>query len=135
MPLGVVSNNQHRTVEHVVAECDLGDLFETWYGRHPTLDGMARRKPDPSYLEHAIEDLGTREVLYVGDSNVDIEAAAEAGVDSAFVRRPHREGYDLRREPTHRIDGLDELPGIVGGERGEPDGDGGEGERTRAETV
>ncbi len=40
-------------------------------------------------------------------------AAANAGVDSAFVRRPHREGYALDAEPTHEIAGLDELPALV----------------------
>lgn len=115
VPRALVSNNQHETVEHIMELFDLHDLFETYYGRKPSLDGMARRKPDPSYIEQAMDDLGTRSVLYVGDSNVDIEAAAAAGIDSAFVARPHRADYPLTREPTYRIDGLDELVELVHG--------------------
>jgi len=115
VPLALVSNNQHETVENILELFDLHHLFETYYGRRPSIDGMARRKPDPSYIEQAMDDLGTRSVLYVGDSNIDIEAAATAGIDSAYVARPHRADYTLNREPTHRIDGLGELLELVCG--------------------
>ncbi|WP_284012881.1 HAD family hydrolase [Halobaculum litoreum] len=110
--LGLVSNNQHATVEAVVDAHGLGELFATAYGRDPTVAGVARRKPDPHYLERALADLGTRNALYVGDSRVDVAAAAAAGVDSAFVWRDHREGYDLEgEEPTHEVETLAALPG------------------------
>ena len=38
-----------------------------------------------------------------------IVAANRAGIDSAFVRRPHRGGYTLAAEPTYELDSLDEL--------------------------
>ncbi len=120
VPLGIVSNNQHRTVEHIVEECDLAGVFDTYYGRHPTLSGMATRKPDPSYIEDAMADLGTREVLYVGDSNVDVAAADAAGIDSAYVERPHRSEEYLRADPTHTLSGLDDLPALVAGKREKP---------------
>lgn len=110
--LAVVSNNQHATVEAVVESHGLSDLFVTAYGRTPTIEGVTRRKPDPHYIDRALDDLGTRDALYVGDSRVDVEAAAAAGVDSAFVRRPHRHGYDLPIEPTYEIESLDELAGL-----------------------
>ena len=85
-----------------------------YYGREPTLSGIERMKPDPHYLEGALSDLKLDPdrdgVLYVGDSESDVVAAAAAGIDSAFVRRPHRRDSDLHATPTHEVRGLDELP-------------------------
>ncbi len=76
--------------------------------------GIARKKPTPYYLELAIEDLGARNPLYVGDSRVDVVAADAAGIDAAFVRRDHRLEYDLTdHEPRYEIDSLEALPELV----------------------
>lgn len=98
--LGVVSNNQHETIEFILDYHGLGDRFETCYGRDPTVAGANARKPDPHYLERALADLGTNAVLYVGDSETDIVAAERAGIDSAFLRREHRSALALSVEPT-----------------------------------
>lgn len=111
--LGLVSNNQHRTVRGILGFYGIDRLFESVYGRPPTRDGIGYMKPDPHHLENVIAEFETNELLFVGDSNVDIEAAAKAGLDSAFIRRPHREGYELRIEPTYRIKSLDDLSRIT----------------------
>lgn len=111
VPTAIVSNNQHATIEHIVSEFGLDATFEAYYGREPTLRGLERRKPDPSYLETALDELGVGSALYVGDSRVDIAAAHAAGVDSAFVNRPHRRDYCLDAEPTYRLDSLADLSG------------------------
>lgn len=116
--LGVVSNNQHRTIEHILEFYDLGGLFETHYGREPTLEGIDRKKPSAYYLERALTDLDTRNALYVGDSGVDVLAAAEAGLDCVFVRRPHREGYELPATPAYEIESLEDLHAILRGDGG-----------------
>jgi phosphoglycolate phosphatase-like HAD superfamily hydrolase len=116
VPLGVVSNNQHETVEHVLDVFGLGDVFETAYGRDPDARGVRRKKPSPYYLNRALADLadfGVENALYVGDSNVDLVAASRAGVDAAFVRRPHRADYSLVREPAHELTSLSELGRLV----------------------
>jgi HAD superfamily hydrolase (TIGR01549 family) len=114
--LGIVSNNQRRTVEHVVEVHGLDGRFAVRYGREPSLDAVPLKKPSPHYIERALADLGVDAdrgaVLYVGDSNVDVLAARRAGVDSAFVRRPHRVEYNLAAEPTHQIDSLYELASV-----------------------
>ncbi|WP_135855348.1 HAD family hydrolase [Halorussus salinus] len=115
--LGIVSNNQHETIAFMVEEFDLGDHFGAVYGRDPTVEGFRRMKPETHYLERALDDLGTRSALYVGDSAADVLAASEAGLDSAFVRRPHRDGYSLPEEPTYEIDRLTELRSLVAGEQ------------------
>jgi phosphoglycolate phosphatase len=116
--LGVVSNNQHRTIEHILEFYELEGLFETHYGREPTLEGIERKKPSAYYLERALSDLDTRDALYVGDSGVDVLAATEADVDCAFVRRPHREGYELPAAPTYEVESLADLHAILRGDGG-----------------
>lgn len=112
--IGVVSNNQHATVEFILDHHDLADHFETAYGRVPTLAGANRKKPDPSYIEQALDDLNTRSALYVGDSEKDVVAAHRAGIDSAFLRRPHRADLDLSVEPTHEVTDLYDLADRLG---------------------
>ncbi|WP_394743400.1 HAD family hydrolase [Natronococcus roseus] len=107
-PTAIVSNNQHETIGNILDHCSLAP-FDVWYGREPTLEGVQRKKPEPYYLERAIDDLGAENPIYVGDSRVDVAAADALGIDAAFVRRDHRRGYDLPTEPTYEIDSLAEL--------------------------
>ena len=107
--VGLVSNNQHHTVGYALDRFGLDGAFETAYGRDHTLEALRRRKPEPHYIDRALSDLGTRDALYVGDSGVDVEAAARAGVDCAFVRRDHRADYRLPAEPDYEVSDLAEL--------------------------
>lgn len=111
-PLALVSNNQHATIQHILDVYDMADRFEVAYGRDPTVDGAQVKKPNPHYILRAMNRLGVEDVLYVGDSNVDVVAANRADIDSAFVRRPHRSDYALAAEPTYELDSLDELPAV-----------------------
>lgn len=108
VPLGVVSNNQHATIEFLLAHHDL-PAFETAYGRRPTLAGAADRKPEPVYIEQALGDLSAERALYVGDSEKDIVAADRAGIDSAFLRRDHVADTELSTEPTFEVTDFREL--------------------------
>lgn len=112
-PLGLVSNNQHATVEFLLDYHGLGGRFETAYGRHPTVTGAERRKPEPHYIETALDDIGTTNALYVGDSEKDIVAAQRAGIDAAFLRRDHVAGVDLSVSPTYEVPSLDALVGTL----------------------
>ena len=113
VPMGIVSNNQHTTIEFLVEYFELDALFETYYGRELTLQGLQRRKPDPHYIERAIADLGAERPIYVGDSRSDVAAADRLGIDSVFVRRPHREGYEVEPEPTYEIASFEALAGVL----------------------
>jgi HAD superfamily hydrolase (TIGR01549 family) len=105
---GIVSNNQHEMVEHVVDYFDLAG-FETYYGRQPTFDGLDRCKPDTTYLERALEELDADRAVYVGDRESDVQVAHDAGIDSAFVRREFNQDSTLAEEPTYDVDSLFEL--------------------------
>lgn len=117
VPLGVVSNNQHATVEGVLDHHGIADRFETRYGRDHSLAGIRQKKPNPYYLEQAIADLDADNPLYVGDSGTDLIAADRAGIAGAFLRRAHRRDYELPISPTHELGSLAELPDLLNGSR------------------
>ncbi|WP_436931313.1 HAD family hydrolase [Halosimplex halobium] len=111
---GIVSSNQQETVDFLLDHFDLGGHFDTAYGREATVESLTLRKPNPHYIERALADLDADSALYVGDNESDIEAAHNAGIDSAFIRRPHRSDWDLNVWPTWDIDSLDRLHDICG---------------------
>lgn len=116
-PLGVVSSNQDATVDFAFEHFGLDRHFDTVYGRPPTVESLHRKKPEPYYLERALADLGAREALYVGDSETDVEAAHAAGIDSAFIRRPHRADLDLSVVPDHELTDLGDVVDLVDRQR------------------
>ena len=79
MILGLVSNFDHpRHVRKHLSEYGLDNLFETII-----ISGEAGvKKPDPDIFRPALSATGLQpdEVVYVGDSKVDIEAAVAAGI-------------------------------------------------------
>lgn len=107
-PIGLVSNNQHATIEFLLAFHDLPH-FETGHGRRPTLAGAAARKPEPDYVEVALAELGGKNALYVGDSEKDVVAARRAGIDAAYLRREHVADVTLTTEPTFEVPDLERL--------------------------
>ncbi|WP_306055997.1 HAD family hydrolase [Natronococcus wangiae] len=111
---GVVSNNHRSTIEFVLDAFDLESLFDTYYGRPKTVESLELKKPNPHYLECALDDLGGETALYVGDSECDVIAADRAGIDSAFVRRAHCGEVSLSTAPTYEVETLREVAEIVG---------------------
>lgn len=109
--IGVVSNNQHQTVEYLLDHHGVTPHVDVTYGRKPTLTDLRRQKPAPHYLNRALTDLGAdpTRTLYVGDSVTDILAARRAGIDAAFLRRSHRQELDLPVAPTFELDSLSEI--------------------------
>jgi haloacid dehalogenase superfamily, subfamily IA, variant 1 with third motif having Dx(3-4)D or Dx(3-4)E len=110
-PLGVVSNNRAATVEHVAADLFPG-RFTVAVGRDPNLEGYRRRKPDPYYIERALDRLGVDHALYLGDRKKDLLAARRAGIDGALVRREFNREVTLD-EPGLEVDGLRGLPALL----------------------
>jgi HAD superfamily hydrolase (TIGR01509 family) len=110
--LGIVSSKYHRRIEAVLEREGLSEAFAVIVGS----DDIAACKPDPSGLLLAIRMLERTpaEVLYVGDSTIDAEAAQRAGTEFAAVLtgvtpREAFAGY----EPRAFMDDLTVLPGMV----------------------
>lgn len=92
--LAVVSNKPHRDSLHVIETLFPRDLFSLVLGRmekFPT-------KPSPEVLRFALETLGAapEDAVYVGDSEVDVRFAANAGLDCLAVSW----GYRTRAQLT-----------------------------------
>jgi HAD superfamily hydrolase (TIGR01549 family) len=111
VPCGIVSTNQHRTIEAILDFHDVRPHFDTHHGREMEVGSLTRKKPNSHYLDRALDELGVEpeNALFVGDSQSDVEAAANAGTDSAFVWRDHRADYDLRASPDYELDNLHDL--------------------------
>ncbi|SNR32145.1 HAD family hydrolase [Halorubrum vacuolatum] len=110
--MGIVSSNQQETIDFIVDHFDGFDLFGAAYGREPTIHSLQLRKPNPHYIEQALADLDAENALFVGDNESDVQAAHNAGIDSAFIRRPHRDEWELNVWPTWEIDCLADLHDI-----------------------
>jgi len=112
--MGIVSSNQQETVDFLLDHFEIRHHFGTAYGREATIESLDLRKPDPHYIDRALSDLDADSALFVGDNESDVRAAENAGIDSAFIRRPHRRDWDLNVWPTWEIDSLEDLLGICG---------------------
>ena len=109
--LGLVSNNRHETVTFVVEHFELP--FAAVRGRPPTIDGSRRRKPDPHYLERTLATLDADGGVYVGDRETDVHAARAAGLEAAYLRRPHNDGVSLPEGTAYELHSLEELPSAI----------------------
>ena len=78
------------------------DKFEFVYGN---LESRVR-KPDPSFINGVIEELGfdKSEVLYIGDSEVDINTANNAGINGLYLSYGYRPKEELLRYTNNIID-------------------------------
>lgn len=112
-PLGVVSNNQRRVVEFILDEYGLRDQFGTIHARPPRMESLQKKKPRPTYLERAMDDLDVTNPLYVGDKVTDVQAGQRAGLDVAFLRREHNADRVIDVDPTYEVTGLDEVVSLV----------------------
>jgi phosphoglycolate phosphatase len=83
--VGVVSNKAHFATAQL-CEYYFGDLVDVAIGENEA--GGVRKKPAPDSVFAAIEAVGgvnPSRVVYVGDSEVDIQTAMNAGVDCVSV--------------------------------------------------
>lgn len=111
--LAVVSNKQDAAVVPL-SRAFFGDRMTVSMGVDEA-SGL-RRKPYPDMVVAAMARLGKRpeECLYVGDSEVDVETAAQAGLDCASVTWGFRERDFLASlHPKYLIDRPEQLLELV----------------------
>lgn len=113
VPAGIVSNNQRRIVEFISDQYGLADHFAAVRAREPQIESLKHKKPSPTFLDQAIDDLAVTDPLYVGDRQSDVIAGERAGVDTAFIRRDHNSDVTLDRVPTHEVGSLEAIPELL----------------------
>lgn len=112
--LAVASNKYQEATEKIIAGCFPQFNFVAVEGQQ---EGR-NRKPDPSIIFSVLEKFPVpkKDVLYIGDSGVDIECAKRACVESIGVSWGFRSASELRRanadfvisRPAEIIDHLDD---------------------------
>jgi phosphoglycolate phosphatase len=118
VPMGLVSDNQPQIVQYLLRRTDLEAAFDTVRCRPVAPRDLRRSKPSPDNLKAAMSDLDVSDPVYVGDRDVDVEAARRVGIDAVRVDRdrdgeatPDAESRPV--QPTHVITSLYQLPEVV----------------------
>jgi phosphoglycolate phosphatase len=110
--LAVITNKAMRFTTLMLQELDLAKYFDLTLSG----DSLPQKKPDPAPLLHAAKFFGIHpsELLMVGDSENDIEAAHNAGSPSFFVAYGYFQGDDVRAlKPTAIVADLVEAANLI----------------------
>lgn len=115
--LGVLSNKPQVMSERVMSGCFPRGLFAVVSGQTETLP----LKPDPALLNETMKKLGLSpsEVLYVGDSDTDVQFAVNAEVPCIGCAWGYRgKAFLMEHGATAVIDSPEELIGFLSGQEG-----------------
>lgn len=107
--LGICTNKPERPTGTVLAHLDMARYFPVVVGG----DTLSVRKPDPAPLKEAIRRIGARDIVFVGDSEVDAETAEMAGVPFALFTEGYRKTPVEYLRHSARFDNFNDLPTIV----------------------
>lgn len=111
-PVGIVTSKFQKTAEWTLRHVGLAPYVDVVVGA----DTVARPKPDPEPVRHALERLGRRpaEALFLGDSPHDVAAGNAAGVVTAAALWGACPRSCLEpAAPDHWLASIGELPGLV----------------------
>ena len=108
-PLGVCTNKPGVPTRALLRHMGIDSMF----GVVVAGDTLPRRKPAPDMLLHANEALGGGGCLYVGDSEIDSQTAANAGIPFALFSGGYRK-KPVEQIPCNRVfHAFDELPALA----------------------
>jgi phosphoglycolate phosphatase len=113
MPMAVLTNKPVRVSRDIIAGLGLGDYFRMVYGGN----SFERKKPDPMGVETILLEFGAapEQVMIVGDSEIDVQTARNAGVWACGVTYGFG-SYQLDAFPPDLvIDSLTQLPPHLSG--------------------
>lgn len=121
LPMAVLTNKPVRFSEHILEGLGLSKYFRFVYGGN----SFETKKPDPAGMEALLREFGTapRETMLVGDSEVDVQTARNAGTWVCGVT------YGLGSErlaeypPDLLLASLEELAGHLDGNQRRSRGD------------
>ena len=113
-PLAVVTNKNTDQAREVLDHLKLLPLLDVVV----TGQDVGAMKPEPKSLHRAMALLECSDGVMVGDSVVDLQAAAAADLPFIAIRGGDNRGRDIADElpmPRAVIDGLDEIPAVMKG--------------------
>jgi HAD superfamily hydrolase (TIGR01549 family) len=110
----LASSASEKDLEHFLDLLDARDLVDAW----TTSGDVERTKPHPDIVQAALEKAGTKDAVMVGDSRWDVEAAANAGLETVCVITGGWSEQELRDHGAAAVfdslvqlrEGLDETP-------------------------
>ncbi len=111
MPMGVLTNKPARISVRILNSLGLGNYFRAIYGGN----SFEAKKPDPFGANQILREFGiaAREALLVGDSEVDVQTARNAGTQAAAVNY----GFGLHDRAAYPadiyLDRFADLAGVV----------------------
>jgi HAD superfamily hydrolase (TIGR01549 family) len=76
----LASSSNEDDLSFFLEQLGVGDLVQ-----YTTADDVERSKPHPDVVHAALEKAGTEDAVMIGDSRWDIEAAANAGLETVCV--------------------------------------------------
>jgi pyrophosphatase PpaX len=114
--MALITTSKHDFVKHLLDKYDMTHYFDAIIAG----DNVTHHKPHPEPIEKALEALGGNkdEAVMIGDSDKDIGAAQNAGVDSILFYPPeHVKFYKLEAlkqlKPTHIVEDFRQILQIV----------------------
>ena len=109
--LGVVTNKGLPLTLYSLEICHINSLFDVVI----SADDVASPKPNPAGIEMALKRLNIknkREVLYIGDNDIDYETASNAGLDTMLVTWGPRE-IKVIGKAKYAVNSYRELGGLL----------------------
>ena len=103
-----VTNKPEQPARMIIEQLGLAHYFDDVIGG----DRFTQRKPDPIQLLHCVGHYGVEksQVLMIGDSVNDVEAARRAGIDCIVVSYGYNHGENIADcQPQQIVDDLREL--------------------------
>ena len=114
--MALITTSTRENVLHLLIKHDLEHFFDAIVAG----DDVKQHKPHPESLEKALLELGgtTQEAIMIGDTDKDIGAANNLGIDSILFYPPeHKKFYDLDKfkslNPTYVVSDFKEIISIV----------------------
>jgi phosphoglycolate phosphatase len=107
--LAICTNKPFEIAQNVVNDFGMSFYFETLVGQ----DTLSVRKPDPAPLKHCLEVLEAGTALYVGDSEIDYQAAQNAQIAFALFTGGYRKEELSYFKNATLFDTFKELPNVV----------------------
>ena len=108
LPMACLTNKPRDLAQKLLQQKGLSEFFQVVFGG----DSFERKKPDPLPLIKTCEVLGFEpsQVLMIGDSSNDAQAAHAAGCKLVLLSHGYNHGQPIREVPAHlHLDSLAEI--------------------------